>query len=268
MDRKGKAEVPHHHHAMKAYRRSIALLILNITNICRWIINKNPQLNNPKVRTPFPIEWEGWWASEPAWTFWGRVKSHTLHYITPAGFQSLDYLAHSLVAKLTAIPTPNLMVSLKAIWEHHTFQTLALDRGWMVSLTPPGQSTSMHFRSIHLLITTNHMHSLLHIEQLYSDIFQHEYHKHVEALSTFIILDGSQTLPGHCRKQQENFLPLPGNNSIGRRYSCYSLPFSSGLHQQSASSTSFTNLRILCAGCPGLMLINNLALLLFLVDSL
>jgi len=40
----------------------------------------------------------------------GRVKSHT-----PAGFQSLDFPAHSLVAKLTAIPTPNLTVSLKAI---------------------------------------------------------------------------------------------------------------------------------------------------------
>jgi len=70
----------------------------------------------------------------------------------------------------------------------------------------------MHFRSIHLLIATNHTHSILHIELLYSDIFQHEYPKHVEALSTFRILDGPQTLPGHCRKQEENFLPLPGNS--------------------------------------------------------
>jgi len=50
--------------------------------------------------------------------------------------------------------------------------------------------------------------------------------------------------------------------------SCSSLPFSSGMHLQSAPSTSFTNFLILCAGFPGLISINNLALLPFLVDSL
>jgi hypothetical protein len=54
------------------------------------------------------------------------------------------------------------------------------------------------------------------------------------------------------------------NNREANKY----LPFSSSLHLQSTPNTSFTTLRILCAGCPGLILISNLELLSFLVDSL
>jgi hypothetical protein len=64
------------------------------------------------------------------------------------------------------------------------------------------------------LLPTKHTYHIHITEQLYSENSWHEYPKHVEAHSTFRILDGSQTLPGHCRNEEENFLPLPENRTV------------------------------------------------------
>jgi hypothetical protein len=79
-------------YAMKAYRwsRGIAPLILSLCTTWNRVVNFTPRLLDFQEITPLPIEWEGWWAPQPAWRFWREV-SCPLRDSNPASYIYLYY---------------------------------------------------------------------------------------------------------------------------------------------------------------------------------